>query len=1012
MIKFFVKRPITTLMFVLFWVVLGIVALPKMNVERTPAIDFPMVTATFIYPGATPEEIESQVIKKAEDSISEVAGLKKLTVQVFENGGYVMAEFNLGVNVNDKSSEIKAKLDSISSEFPSDLKKPVVEKLNPLQESVVDIILQGADSRDLEQYVKDILSNKITELPGVANISVFGGRERAIRIFMNPELMAARGVAVMDVVSALGSKNLNVPGGKIESGTNSSNVRFIGEFQSIDDINNLRITTSEGQNFQLKEIAKVVDDAREVETGARYNGEDVLMVSVIKASDGNAINISSALRKSLPTFQADMQSRFPNSEMKIISDSSTAIASETYSTVYGIILGILFTVIVLLVFTRNWHSTFIAGVVIPSSLVAGFFFMNGSGFTINTMTLLACSSALGTLVSNAIILIESAIQEMHKGKDSKQAAIDGTRNVMVPILAGVGTNVVVFLPLAFMGGIAGQFMTQFGLTVVYVTLLSLMFSFTLTPMMIGMFLRPSKKQNKTKTTSAEAKKQAMPRFRKLFDYQDKHPWRVILISLAVLVLSIGLLKFVGNEFSPSTDTGEIILNARAPMGSTFEKSELIAQKIEKKLQEFPEVTSTSVKIGERGLQNIYVKIKLVDKADRNISDKLLVQKMLPKLAEIPDAEIQIRAGQSMGSGSISSDLVLNIIGEVDAKRDAYAAQALKLINQIPEVQSAVLAQQDPASEIRFIPDDTSMNFWGIKNAYAGLTLRTAVFGNDSYKYKEQGKEYPIILEFAKPFVTQGMFDSIYVNSQKGLVPLSKLGAIKNVSATPDIRRLDKNRITEIDVNLGKSTIGPVQKKIEKELATINWETGYSAAFGGMSEIQSDTNSEIGTTFLLATILTFMLLAAILNSLVHPFTISTSILTSFAGVFVLMFLSGATINVAALLAIVMLAGLVVNNNILVLEPAIIRINNGEKPIDALWAEFVDKKTMILMTSIAIMIGMLPQLWSSDGMKTAMSAVMIGGMFASLIWTFALTPALFLLMEKVRHKYKDIKERKHA
>ena len=1007
MIKFFVKKPITTLMFVLFWVVLGIVSFPKMNIERTPSVDFPMVTATFVYPGATPEEIESQVVKKAEDSISEVAGLKKLTTQIFENGGYVMAEFNLGVNVNDKASEIKAKLDSIQSEFPSDLKKPVVEKLNPLQESVVDIVLRGADSRDLEQYVTDVLSNKITGLPGVANVSVFGGRARAVRIFMNPELMAARGVTVMDVVSALGSKNLNVPSGKIETGENASNVRFIGEFQSIDEIKSLHITTVEGQNFPLKEIATVIDDARDIETAARYNGENVVMVSVIKASDGNAINISSELRKNLPDFQADMQSRFPNSEMKIISDSSVTIASETYGTIYGIILGILFTVIVLLVFTRNWHSTFIAGVVIPSSLVAGFFFMNGSGFTINTMTLLAYSSALGTLVSNAIILIESAIQEMHKGKNAKQAAIDGTKNVMVPILAGIGTNVVVFLPLAFMGGIAGQFMTQFGLTVVYVTLLSLMFSFTLTPMMIGMFLRPSKKQNKSKQVSIETKQKSMPKFRKFFDYQAKHPWRIILSSVFVLMSSMGLLKLVGNEFSPSTDTNEIIITARAPMGSTFEKSESIAKQIEAKLKDFKEVTAISIKIGERGLQNISGKIKLVDKSDRDISDKLLAQEILPKLSQIPDVQIQIRAGQGMQSGVIPSDLILNISGEDDVKRDAYATQILDMVNQIPEVQSAVLAQQEPPIETRFIPDESNMNFWGIKNSYAGLTLRTALFGNDTYKYKENGKEYPIILEFAKPFVTNGMFDSVYVNSQKGLVALSELGDIKNAPATPDIRRLDKNRITEIDIDLGKSTIGPVQKKIEKKLESINWESGYSAKFGGMSEIQSDTNSEIGTTFLLATVLTFMLLAAILNSLIHPFTIATSILTSFAGVFFLLFLSGATINVAALLAIIMLAGLVVNNNILVLEPAIVRINNGEKPIDALWTEFVDKKTMILMTSIAIMMGMLPQLWGTDGMKTSMAAVMIGGMFASLIWTFALTPALFLLMEKARSRYKKKK-----
>ncbi|MDR2412982.1 MAG: efflux RND transporter permease subunit [Rickettsiales bacterium] len=1008
MLSFFVRRPITTLMFVLFWVVLGMVSFPKMNVERTPSMDFPMVTATFAYPGASPAEIETQVIKKAEDSISEIAGLKKINSQAFENAGLVMAEFNLGVNVNDKASEIKAKLDAISSEFPDDLKQPVVEKLNPLQQSVVDIVLQGADPRDLEEYVKDILSNRITALPGIANVSAFGGESRAVRIFMNPELMAANGVAVMDIVSGLGAKNLNVPGGKIEAGTDSSNVRFIGEFQSIDDIKNLRIVTGEGRNFALHEIADVLDSSRDAETGARYDSKDVVIASVVKASDGNSIRISDALRKNMPDFQKDLESRFPGASMKIISDSSISVSAETQSTIRGIVLGIIFTILVLLAFTGNWHSTIIAAVVIPSSLIAGFFFMEKSGFTINMMTLLAYSSALGTLVSNAIILIEAALQEMAAGKEPPQAAIDGTKKVVIPILAGVGTNVVVFLPLAFMGGIAGQFMMQFGMTVVYVTLLSLLFSFTLTPMMIGRFLRLSKK----KKSPAPQKKESMPRFRKWFDYQCRHPWRVVGMAVAAMFVSALLLNFVGNEFAPSTYTNEISISIRAPMGSTYKKSESIARQAEDKLREFPEIKTISVKIGERGLQNIFIKLELVDESERKLSDKMLAQKILPRLSEIPDAEIQMHVGENSSGAAISADIVLNVSGMDDDKRNMYARQIVRLVNEIPEVQSAVLAQQEPGYEMKFIPDQEKMNFWGVKNSYAGLTLRTALFGNDSYKYKENGKEYPIILEFARPFKNHDIFENIYLNSQKGLVSMSELGAVANVRATPDIRRLDKHRITEINIAIGKSTIGPVQQKIEEKLAAINWESGYGANFGGMSEIQSETTGEISAAFLLATILTFMLLAAILNSLTHPLTIATSIITSFIGVFAMLFLVGASVNVAAMLAFVMLVGLVVNNNILILEPAVARISKGEDSSSALWAEFIDKKSMIMMTSIAIIAGMMPQLWSQDGMKSSMAAVMVGGMLASLVLTFLLTPAIFTLMERIRSAIKGTRKEKNV
>ena len=1007
MLKFFVRRPVTTLMFVLFWVILGFVSFPKMNIERTPSLDFPIVTSTFVYPGASPSEMESQILKRAEDAISEVAELKNLTSYGYENSGMVLAEFNLGVNVNDKASEIKTKLDALISEFPTDMDQPVVEKLNPLQEAVVDITLHGADARELEEYVDDVLSNKITGINGVASVSIFGGRQRAVRIAMDPELMTAHGVTIMDIVSALGNRNLNVPGGKIEAGTDSSNVRFIGEFASIDEISNLGLTTVEGQKFKLSDVATITDSAREIENGARYNGQDVVIASVVKSSDGNAIKISQELRKKMPEYQADLKSRFPDAEMEIVYDSSTAVSDETNDTINSIVLGIVLTVLVLLAFTRNWRSTVIAGVVIPASLVAGFFFMDGSGFTVNAMTLLAYSSALGTLVSNAIILIESALQEMRAGKSPEDASIDGTKKVAVSVLAGVGTNVVVFLPLAFMGGIVGKFMMQFGMTVVYLTLLSLLFSFTLTPMMIAKFLRLTggEKQPKAKKSSSENVEKTG--LRKWYEFQYSNPGKVLILAIAVLIGSSMLMKFVGNEFSPSTDANEITLTVRAPMGSTYEKSLSIAQQLEERLHKFDEVKSTTVKIGERGLQNISIKVELVDVSERDISDKKLAQAMLPSLSDIPDAQVLIRAGQSSNAG-VSADLVLNVFGPDDAIRNAYADQIIDMTNQIPEVQSAVLAQQAPANEYQFIPDEEKMNFWGVQNAYAGTTLRTALFGNDDYKYKENGEEYPIVLEFDEAYKNVSMFDIVYVNSQKGMVPLSAVGRVETASATPEIRRKDKERLTEIDINIGKSTMGPVQAKIQSNLNKIDWQPGYYAEFGGMSEIQGETTTEIGNAFLLATILTFMLLAAILNSFVHPFTIATSIITSFAGVFILMFLSGASMNVGAMLAFVMLVGLVVNNNILVLEPTVNRVARGEDAYTALWSELQDKRGMVLMTSIAVMAGMVPQLWSTDGMKVAMGAVMIGGMLASLIWTFTLTPALFFLMEKLRNWWQRIRK----
>lgn len=1006
MLKFFIRKPVTTIMFVLFFVILGLVSFPKMNIERTPSVEFPYVTVTFVYPGASSEEIETQVVKKAENAVSEVAGLKKITSRVYENSAFVISEFNLGVNVDDKANEVKAKIDGLANDFPDDLKQPVIAKLNPLQQPVLDIVIQGGNPKDIEKYVSDTLSNKITAVKGVASVNTFGGLQRAVRISMDPDLMAARGVAVGDIVSAIAVRNLNVPGGKIETSINSENVRFVGEFKSVKEIANLEITTVEGDTFKLSDVANVTDATRDIEKGARYNGEDVVIMSVIKASDGNAIKISNALREKMPELEAELQSHFPNTNMQIVSDSSLKVSSDTTNTIYSILLGIIFTIIVLLAFTRNWRSTVIAGVVIPASLLAGFFLMNASGFTINTMTLLAYATALGTLVSNAIILIEAALTELRAGKTPEVAAEQGTRKVAIPVLAGVGTNVVVFLPLAFMSGIAGQFMLQFGMTVVYLTLLSLLFSFTLTPMMIAKLLKLPRKQITKQDIKEQKKHNDSSRLRLWYLFQYRHPMIVIIGAIFALILSAQLMGFVGNEFSPSTDANEITITARAPMGSVYAKSQSIAKEIEERLKQFPEVEATTVKIGDKGLQNIDIKVTLVDVSERKISDKKLMQKMLPALSDIQDVEIQIRAGENMSS-EIKSDMVLNVYGDDDAVRNEYAKQIVDIVNQIDAVQSAVLAQQVPANEIRFVPNDEKMNFWGVKNAYAGIALRTALFGNDTYKYKEKGDEYPIILEFDKQFKNQAMFNNIYVNSTKGMVALSQLGNLESVPAISDIYRVNKDRITEIDINIGKSTLGPVQSEIQKHLDKIDWKPGYGASFAGMSEIQSETTGEIAQAFLLATILTFMLLAAIMNSLIHPFTIATSIITSFTGVFIVLFLSGASLNIGAMLAFIMLVGLVVNNNILVLEPTVARVQRGENAEKVLWEELMDKKRMIWMTTIAVVAGMVPQLWSNDGLKVAMGAVMIGGMCASLVWTFTLTPALFFVMEKLRTKFQKSK-----
>jgi HAE1 family hydrophobic/amphiphilic exporter-1 len=992
-------------MFVLFWVVMGIVSYPKMNVERMPPMDLPMVTTTLLYPGAGPAEIESQVVKPVEDTISKVSGIKKITSQIYDNYAYIVTEFNLGEDALEKQQEVKGMVDSIAYNLPDDLEQPVVRKLNLMQQSVMELAISGADLRDAYEFVDTILSQKITAVHGVADVEVFGGRERAIRVFLDPQRMTAKGVSISAVLQAVTAHNLNVPAGKIESKWAANSIRFIGEFATVEQIENMSITTAEGLRFRLKDIAEVMDTAKDPSFGGRYAGEDVLIISIVKATDGNAVKISDGVRQRLDYYKKLVKQglKNENADIKITYDSAESIRRETDSTLQGIIFGIILTVIVLLAFTKNWRSTVIAGVVIPVSLVSGFLFMNSSGFSINSMTLLAIASALGTLIANAIILIESSLNLLEEGHEPEHAAIEGAKKAAVAIFAGVGTNIVVFLPLAFMEGIAGLFMNQFGMTVVYLTVMSLLFSFTLTPMMIAKFMKKAEKKKVAATLKHE--KMQLNWFKGIFNSEMKHPWRWLGLAVGVLFASSFLLRFVGNEFSASADTGEINITARAPMGATFDKTHKLAKRIEDKLAEFPEVAAASFKIGRRGIQNIGASLTLVPSSGR-ASDKEIAQRLVAAFADIPDADFLIKAGE-IGGPSSAADMVISVLGEDDPIREGIADELMAKINGLEEVQSALLAEQTPTEEIQFIPNQRRMNEWGTSNAAVGVALRTAIYGDDTLKFREKGEEYPLIIEFSKLYKTVDSVSNILIPTQRGMVPVSELGKLEYRPASRNIYRVDKHRQTEINVNLGKSTIGPVRTKINAIIRDMNLPEDYRVIYGGMSEMQDETTGEMGKTFLLATILTFILLAAIMNSLTHPFTIATSIITAFSGVFAFLFLTGGTINIAAMLSVIMLVGLVVNDNILVLEPVISEIAKGKGVTDVLWEQYNDKHRVMLMTTIAIVAGMLPQMFSTDGTKVSMSAVLIGGMVGALVWTYLLTPALFVLMERLRRKVLKIR-----
>ncbi len=1001
MIETFVKRPATTVMFVLFFALLGLVSFFNLNVEQSPRIDFPLVTVNVVYPGASPLEVETQLIKKLEDAVVEISEIKKIESRSFESSGYILIEFFLSAEVNNKLIEVKDKVEAILNELPEGIDRPIVQKVDPFAKSVISLALTSDNHSltELYEYADQTLTNQFSKVSGVGEVEIYGGRERQIRVELFPDRMKEKFISIDQVISQIRSKNITIPAGNIDQEISSVTVRFEGEFASVEEIEEFNLTTSDGNSFPLKEIARVYDGQAEMQTGGRFNGQEVVSLGVQKISDGNEINVSNGIRKLLP----DLKKSLPEGmSLQIAVDTSLTIQRETRNTYQGIGLGIVLTVLVLLFFTGNWRVTVISAVVIPTSIVSSLFLMDTSGFTINFITLLAVATSLGTLIANAIVIIESVLEKLENGQSPVDAAIGGTQDMIVPVFAAGGTNLVVFTPIAFMGGIIGQFMLQFGLTVVYATIFSLIASFTLTPMLCALLLKPTGGKKSWIVTQADRLVEFLLKvYKGYFELIFKHSVISTALMVVLFIGSFSVTGYIGNEFIPVSDKDRLEVALTMPLGTKVEHSQEIAMEVEELFKNYPEVSSIYTRLGQNGEENASVILNLVPSAERTKSDVDIINEVTPELAKVAGAEIEVIRGDGGGNGN--ADISINVTGSDYQEMITASRLLMSKMRDSGYFRSLVSSYKDPKRELNFVPSSKKLEKYGLQSSQVGAMLRSSIYGDDNNVYRENGEEYDIMIKLADEFVSSNDFrNDLFVISNTGLIPITELGKFVNQSSIPTIYRRDRQRVIQLNGYLSKSTAGVVQGELTSKFEKLDLPKDVGYQFVGNSESQSEAGFEILKAFGLAIILTYMILAAIMNSLLHPFTIATSIVTSFSGVFLFLFFMESSINIASMLGIVMLVGLAVNNAILILDETLSELkDNPEMPIkQAMWIGIESKFKAVLMTSVAIIFGLLPQLWSPDAPKVSMGAVIVGGVLASIFFTFFLTPQTFYFLESMR------------
>ncbi len=1019
MFRFFarlaVRRPVLTAMMVVVLVVMGVFSYFSLGVDLLPGVDFPVVTISTVYPGAGPEEVEQQVTEKVEDAVSTIGNLQTLTSYSRENMSIVIAEFEYSVDADLVAIDVKDKVDAIRADLPDDAQPPTVQKLDINAMPIMDLALSGPQSLEaLYDFADQVVSDRISRVDGVASVTIIGGREREIEVRAYPDRLKAYGLAITDVASLVGAENLTVPAGRVTETSEEYAVRVMGEYRSVEEIGQLPLAIPGGGYVRLSDVATVEAGFADVREIARYNGEPTVTLSIQKQSDANTVATASGIFQALDELRADVP---PGAQLRVASDRSQFIRDSIRDILKNILIGIGLTVGVLFLFLHSWRGTVIAAVAMPATIVATFLALDRLDFTINVMTLMGLGITVGILVTNTIVVLENVYRYLDKGADPKTAAEEGTTEVAIAVAASALTNVVVFTPIAFMQGIIGQFFFAFGLTVVFATLASVFISFTLAPMMAARVLRAYETRREEEgwlgffwkrfDTGYEGIEKDYRRALRWSLARPRNGWVVVGGTALLFVLAVFIqMRFGGGEFMPTTDNGMANVTLELPPGTPIERTSMVVGKSETLLRQIPEVTDILSTIGQGtgGMMSTGADVNQAQ-IQVTVDSPLPTESFFPRIrelmAEIPDADVTVTLSQTFGGGS-EAPLQILVKGPEQDRLQALAQQATDTVASIPGLVDVQNSIQDPRPEVVFHPHRAVLSEYGLTVAQVGAALRASIEGVTPGVYRESGQERDIrvrLAEGSRDRVSE--LADLQIRTRSGVVPVSVLGELTEQGGENTIQRNDKQRTVEIDAQIGTGSLTTLATQIEARLDAMSFPPGYSYEITGEFETFQESLTEMLKALALAIILTYVVLAMILESLVHPITIMLTLPLGAVGAIFALFLTATNLNIFSMMAMIMLVGIVVNNAILILDYAQILRGRGMGIMEALLEAAPARLRPILMTNVAIAIALVPQAIGSGpgaAFRTAMAIVTIGGVLVAALFTLFLIPVIYVKMDR--------------
>ena len=1012
-----VKRPVMTTLCFVTVIILGLFSLAKLPIDLYPDIDTNTIMVITMYPGASAKDIEQNVTKPLENSLNAVEHLKHLSSTSRENTSVITLEFEYGYDIDVLTNDVRDKLDMVKSSLPDDSENPIIFKFSS---DMIPICLLSVEAKEsmagLYKILDENVANPLARVDGVGSVSISGAPKREIHVYVDPKRLEAYNLSVEQISQVIGNENRNVPGGAFDIGSNTYALRVQGEFEESSQLENLPVGSYEGRTIYIKDVAKIADTLEERTQQTYINGEEGAMIIIQKQSGANSVEISNKVMSMLPK----LQKRLPaDVKLGVIVDTSDNIRNTISSLVETVLYALLFVMIVVFLFLGRWRATLIIVITIPVSLIASFIYLLATGNSLNIVSLSALSISIGMVVDDAIVVLENVTTHIERGSDPKQAAVHGPNEVAISVIASTLTLIAVFFPLTLVTGMTGVLFRQLGWMVTIMMIISTTCALSLTPMLCSQWLRL-----KGKMTSGEKKnwysyvEKALDKFdngyASLLRKVVAHRTVTIIVCLGIFIGSIYLMKFVGTEFFPTQDNARIGVNLEMPIGTRVEEAYATTARLDSLWRKkYPEIKIMTFTVGPAGTDNTFaslsdngshiisMNISLTDPGDRKRGITEIADAMRTDIREgFPEfkkASVMVGGGRGAGMGG-QSTVDFEIYGYDFDETDKAAHELQQILEGINGTADVTISRSDYQPEYQVDFDREKLSMYGINLSTAAYYLRNRINGATSTQFREDGEEYDVKVMYSPEYRTsiEDIENIVIYSSQGKGIRLKELGKVVERFTPPTIERKDRERIVTVSAVVDGAPMNQVVADAEAGIDSLNLPSGISIQISGSYEDQQDSFSDLLMLGVLIIILVYIVMAAQFESLTYPGIIMTSLLFAFSGVFLILWLTGHTLNVMSMIGAIMLIGIVVKNGIVLIDYITLNRERGMSIRRAVIDGGRSRLRPVVMTTLTTILGMVPMACGTGQgaeMWRPMGTAVIGGLTFSTILTLLFVPVLY-------------------